>query len=527
MVRDFSTHNLMFFNYLTSPPVMTMIFVIAWNPNIFPGADFNMSLLIWGVLGTFMFLAYAIIYAAFPRSGADYVFQSRVLHPAIGFASTAAAWFIFSLWFIALEGTTFVTYILVPFFDTLAHTGNAAYVALSNNIVSTSTVTVLSYGYIIALGLVVMAGPRVYIKIQNVFMVLTVISTITLFALLATTHQAFVANFNAYMAKGLGSADSYNFILSTARQAGYNLAPPFSLWATVGAIMVAWTFALEWPVFGNLGLGGELKNANLVKTHAMTMLVTYYAVIVTSAIIWNLYIRMVGPDFLNAVALLTWNGSSIFSNLNPLFSTAPTVFIIGAGTNNLPLLGIFAITTSLSIASTSMTIYFLTTRMLFAQSFDRLWPTKLAYVSPRWHSPTYAALVMIICTCIWEYGVEYYPTVVYHYLASTQFQTSFTMMLTMFGALIFRRRLKKIYDTSATARYGKLLILCATVGIVTNLIVIYYLFAVPALGALVPDSITLIVGVFTLLIIYYFIVKAYWKTKGIDLRLAFGEIPPA
>jgi amino acid transporter len=505
-----------------------MLYVFAWNPNIFPGADFNVTLLIWGVLGTFMFLAYAMIYAAFPRSGADYIFQSRVLHPSIGFASTYAAWFIYSLWFIALEGVTFVQFYLIPFFVTLAHaTGNVGYGAIADSLLTPSMMGMLSYAYIIILGLVVMAGPRIYLKIQNVFMILTIIATIALFALLAgTPHEAFVANFNAYMAKDLGTADSYNLVLNTARQAGYDLAPSFNLWSTVGAVMVAWVFAMEWPVYGNLGLGGELKQANLVKTHATTILATYYAVIATLAIIYNLFMRTAGQEFMNAVALLTWNGNAVFSNLPSLFYYAPMGFIIGAGTNNIPLLGVFAIASSLSLASTSMTIFFLTTRMLFAQTFDRLWPTGLAHVSRRTNNPTYITIVMIIVTCIWEYGVLFYPTVLYHYMASTQFQTSFTMMLTMIGALIFRRRLKKIYEQSPTAGYGKPLMLCATIGILANLIVIYYLFAVPGLGALVPDSAALIVGVFIIGIVYYFIVKAYRKAKGLDLGLAFGQIPP-
>jgi hypothetical protein len=55
---------------------------------------------------------------------------------------------------------------------------------------------------------------------------------------------------------------------------------------------------------------------------------------------------------------------------------------------------------------------------------------------------------------------------------------------------------------------------------------VYYLLVVPGLYATIPESEALTIGVFVGGIIYYYIVKVIRRSQGINIELAFHEIPP-
>jgi predicted neutral ceramidase superfamily lipid hydrolase len=120
LVRDISPYQLMFFNFLTAPILNTLMWSLNWNPSMFPGFDFNTGLLIVALLAVPMYLTYSIVYTAFPKTGTDYVLQSRILNPSIGFSATFAAWFFFQFWFISVNGITIVEMFLMPWLFNLA-----------------------------------------------------------------------------------------------------------------------------------------------------------------------------------------------------------------------------------------------------------------------------------------------------------------------------------------------------------------------------------------------------------------------
>jgi amino acid transporter len=494
---------------------------------MFPGGDFNLGVLIFAVLGSFMFIAYAIIYACFPRTGTDYVFQSRVLHPAVGFASTITAWVIYQFWFAALNSSSFPEQFLIPFLVNLGHlTGNAGFVSLGNMFWEPQWLALMTYVVVIITGLFIIVGFRVYLLFQKFMFGAAVIAVaILVFVLATTSHEAFVALFNSFMSSYLGTNDAYSLVLSTARQAGVNLSPSFSWYETIGAAMLPWTFAMTWAVYGNLAMGGETKRAGMVKTHLLTILGPFYVVTILMVVIWNLFINMVGADFWNALVSLAWNGNAVFGKLPSLFAVVPTAFIYTIAINNPILCAVFAIAASLGLVVTGVTILLVPSRMLFAMTFDRLFPAGLASVSSKTNTPTYIAIITTILACIWSYAILSYSAM-YHFLASVQFQISVTMILTMIGAIVFRWKLKETYAASAASKYGKLLIPSAIVGIIVNVIVIYLYGTIASLGALVPDSINLVIGVFVAGLVYYFAVSAYRRHQGLDLRTVFSQIPP-
>ena len=528
LVREFSPFQLILFNFLTAPIVPTLMFSVNWNPNLFPGFDFNTGLLIITLLAIPMYLTYAVVYAAFPKAGTDYVFQSRVLNPGIGFASTFASWVFFQFWFIALEGTSVVEMFLVPWLFSLSQfTGNTAYAGIATALSQPSSLAILSFAAVIAAGLIVMGGLRYYVKIQTFLFVCAVVAFFAMIIMMASTpSSAFVSNLNTQLSTMIGSSDAYNKVISTAQSKSYVLSPPFTLYASIGAMITPWTFALAWTMFGNLGMGGEVKSAGTVKTQMITILGSFFLVVAGLFVLWNLFIGMVGQTFWNAIATLAWNGDPLLTNLPSFFYTQPASYIFLYGTNNIVLGSIWAVGGALTLIATIFTIYTLVTRMVFAHTFDRLFPEKLAYVNERTRTPIYIMVCMIILACAWTYGVLYYSSILYTYLASVEFMISATIILTMIGAIAFPFKMKRYFEQSPAKRYRTALIPLALIGAFVNFLVLYYLWTVPALLAATPQSESLIVGVFVVALIYYFVIKAYRKSKGLDLGLAFKEIPP-
>jgi len=49
---------------------------------------------------------------------------------------------------------------------------------------------------------------------------------------------------------------------------------------------------------------------------------------------------------------------------------------------------------------------------------------------------------------------------------------------------------------------------------------------VPELGVYSTVSILAILGSLVFFFVYYFIVKGYWKSRGIDIDLSFRQLPP-
>ena len=528
LVREISPYQLLIFNFLTAPIVTTLMWSLNWNPNMFPGYDFTTGLVIVALLAIPMYLTYCIVYTAFPKTGTDYVFQSRILNPAIGFSATFAAWIFFQFWYISLNGISIVQMFLVPWLLVVAQaTNNAGYAAMATTLAGSTSLAILSFVTVIVAGLIVMTGIRMYLKVQTILFCFAAAADIALLVLLAsTTTSAFASNLNANLASMIGSSDVYNKIISTAQANGYTLSPTVTLFASIGAMITPWTFALEWLVFGNLGLCGEMKTANQFKTQAVTMLGALALVVVGLGAAWNLFIGMTGQSFWYAAATMAWNADPLFKNLPGLFYSQPASFILLYGTNNLALATVWAVGGAVAIFATNFTIYMLVSRMLFAQTFDRLFPARLAYITEKTRTPVYIMVVMIIAACVWTYAVLNYESTLFGYMASTQFIISFAMILTMIGAIIFPMRMRRHFEQSPASKYRAATLPLALLGIVANLVIMYYLFTVPALAATTPQSEGLMVGIFVVGVIYYYVVSAYRKSTGINIGQAFKEIPP-
>ena len=92
-------------------------------PVIFQGASLVWSIIFATIAAFFMNIVYVLFGATFPVSGGDYVYNSRTLHPIIGFAANVAV-ICAAGGFIAIYGNWAMTIGVAAMFETLGTVTN-------------------------------------------------------------------------------------------------------------------------------------------------------------------------------------------------------------------------------------------------------------------------------------------------------------------------------------------------------------------------------------------------------------------
>jgi amino acid transporter len=157
-------------------------------------------------------------------------------------------------------------------------------------------------------------------------------------------------------------------------------------------------------------------------------------------------------------------------------------------------------------------------RYLFAQSFDRFLPEKVAHVSPKYNSPVVALLIELVGT-IFLIGLAsfYYGTLVALYGAVIASMIYFFFI----GVAAVRYALKN-EKGSAKAVLGT----AGTLMAIVFLYIVYQFLASPAIWGGNPIAYGWVVGSFVGGILIYAISKWYHSKRGIDISLAYKELPP-
>src|SRR6185437_13194721 len=277
LVREASALDAVIFNAVFSAPVgATLAFSTFYALVAFPGDDIVVSLVIAFMVNIPVCIMMSLMAAAMPRTGGDYIWISRILHPSAAVFSNFAA-SISALIGAAFWARSFAVLALGPTLAVLgAVTQNSSLIAAGNAMSGGDTAGKLwTFGLgtllIVILVIAMSMGTKAAFLLQNVCWTIASIGTFLAFAALAIGSNAdFIARFNAFAEPFTHSPNSYQAIQDGANKAGYAFTGGHPLSATIPAVAVIMTFMMWnwWSVY----IAGELKSAGKLRRQLSVMI---------------------------------------------------------------------------------------------------------------------------------------------------------------------------------------------------------------------------------------------------------------
>lgn len=519
LVREGRTRDALFYNVMWSSVALTFAFYWLFV-GFYPGSNALLGVAFAAVLGIPGAFLYAMLTQVMPRTGGDYVFNSRSLHPSVGFAAN----FSYCFWLAVVIGvyTTYIAdYGFGAFGRTMAgFTGSHGWLQFGEwfsthwGLFITGTAVLLLSGAMFALG-----GTKLFFKVQIGCFLLYIVGAILLPVLIGLfqSKAGFIANFNQYGAN-LGTPHAYTNLVDSAHKAGY--APSkFSLELSFRSVSV-WWFIFGF-IFSSTYFAGEIRLQK--RTHLKSMPGAVLVAVIALLILIPTFTHIAGYAFNGQLASATPSAYG-FASGAPAY---PEIMGIASGSAVWGVIMIVGFTAGLLIWLPQTLL--LVSRSMFAWSFDRIMPDKLSYVEPRSRSPLLAIGIMLVLSIG---STAIYSFTTWFSSLSVLLGLSLTLVVTSISGMLLPYRQKAMVAASPYARKIAGMPLFTVVGGLAFLgfaTAIFVLLWDPGSGASIaenPGKIELAAIVYAAGFAIYFISRAIRRTQGIDLELAHRELPP-
>jgi len=507
-------------NGLAPTAMVAALYIVV--PAFFPGADIVTAYWIILPIALCYAISYGILGSCMPRSGGDYIFGSRIVHPVFGLMGS---FMYFNAHFMLLGSLPIFAFryllptpLLVAFPGNPAVQGFVSWIGVNENLAVVATLILVSGALIPIIGIR-------YWKIWNwIMFTLGMVGAATFIGILAfSTHEQFVTGFNNYAAQ---YGTSYQGIIDLAKANGYVLTP-FLLAPTLIAMQYTTLYiTTAWPVY----IGGEAKEGR--RSLAIAIIGSIVLAWVITILSQVLFYRVSPYDFSSALGYLAYQAPTKY----PL-PYAPEMYVLGNMIFPNPITTlIVGFSIFIQTVSWLFNMNVLNSRMIFAWAFDRVFPKWFAQLHPKFHTP---ARALIVVACI---GELYLLLAVYSNILTLMINASLLVNLAFIPAgfscalLPFRR--KDIWEKGPA--WTRTMIGPVPVATITGLVhgvgltvLALSLILSPVEGAFVSGgpisllSVGFVLAIYTGCFVIYYGSRAYHLRKeGIDVAWAFKELPP-
>jgi len=517
LVRELGVKDLVFFN-LENLTFGVGISYVLFFLFLTPGADPVLATFLTGLLFVPLGIIYAMVITAMPRSGSDYVFVSRALHPVFGYILN----FTFCVWLFFWVGA-FVNWIFTagfgPTFSLIGSIeGNPSITALASTVTSNNFVMAAGILLLIVLGVAVTVSKRSLFRILNASVAAGIISVVLIIFTLATnTNADFISRFNTYSAPFAGTADYYHGLISAANIP----VSGFSWTATVSLIPVAaWIFMYY---AAQQTVGGEIKNVR--RTSYLAMILTIVIGISFCVTVIYLAENVMGYRFLQAIAAMSGTSAYTIPIATPYYN-----YLVGVLVTNpilLWIMGLLFIGWDIALV---MLNFVMVPRYLLASSMDRITPGFLANVSDRFHTPYAGIWLVVLCGSImlvlYTSFAGFFAT-----LSAVLGEMIAAYLLFSIAAIVFplRKGTKALFDASPVAWRVAGVPVLSILGCISTVVLlsIGYMFLMNSMYGVnsvysLVGIVLIVIGAVTIFTTSY----TYNKKHGLDIMLGFKQLPP-
>lgn len=517
LVRVATSPRVFMFNIFWTAFGFVLTYVFFWGAITSPGADLSLGALLTTIFVLPQVTLYALFSVIMPRSGGDYHYVGRSLHPSLGFM-VSFAWVVWLSFWAAWGSYAFTSYGLAPIVSTWgAITHNQAIVDLGYSLQTTQTAWIIAIVVLVASLILSVVGTEMYFKLQNGAFILLLLGLAGFIVLMAiNNNSAFITSFNNALNWLTGETNTYQYVLNSAKSLGANLNPEFN-WRSL-LILVPLFYTYMPYCMGSTFMAGEVKDVKKSQLWGGPVATIFLGLF--SALLALLFVRMIGSEFWYAVGHLWWTGE--YNLVVPPYFPS----FVGVLTNNIIVYVLISIGYLIWGAWFVPQNIMLNSRIMLAWSFDRIAPEKLSWVSEKFRTPALNAVLIFILAQIF---LALYCTVPWLTMVSSIFALAIIAAFVGVAGIIFPFRRREIFERSPVAwkiAGIPVLSMIAFLDLLVCLFVGYFYFTEDTLAANAPESLWMIFGVFLIGFILFWIAKLYRKTQGIDVDLAFREVPP-
>jgi amino acid transporter len=533
LVREVSMWDALIMNTLGMNVAVGSVLLLQQAPAIFPGGNLWLAVIIGTVIMAFTLLwVYSEFSAAMPRSGGDYVFVSRALHPFLGWllSWSQGVWLIF-FWIGFNAWFALVSAVPAAFITIGSVTGQSGWITAANDLLAKHTFLgihmqwyVFLFGTVlnVLFALLLIYGGRVYWRVQKWLFLLAGLAILIMVGLLLVRGTSVAASWDSFAAKN-GSL-KYSQVIPAAQAAGFHGAnASFSFTDTL--LLLPWVFFVVGYAQGSAQIGGEVKRASRSQYFAMVGGVLINGLVL--AIIVVLATHAVGSSWLRSVDYLAANDPA---KLGLPGGLPPGInFISALMTHNVLLLALLGIGFVIWALMGTPLSELQATRYMLAWGLDRSGPQALGRVNDRTHTPVTA---IVFCTVTGEVALAALINIPQASLLGALLAQIAAFILVSAAGIAFPYRLREIWEAAGGRRlFGVPAVALAGAGGVICLGALLVLFivnkSISATFAVTSHlSLEFMGGVIAAGVLWYIGALLYNKRRGVNLNLTYKEIPP-
>ena len=512
LVREISGHNaligsLVCFNFAIAAITLVSL------PWLFPGTNLPLAVLISLIPAAFLGGVYVLFGIAMPRSGGDYVFISRTLHPSIGLAANMSA----TAWNLIILG------VYANWVATVGLSGMFASIGLSsgNHTLTNWASSLGGHGWAFGVGTVVilviggvLLNLRGALRVQKILFYAGMLGILVALVVVGlTSHATFVKNLNHYT--------SYQGFMHSAAQAGY--AHPTGGWGSIKQTILSVAFLCLSTLFVMYAVytGGEVRDVRKSIPFAI------FGTVIVGGVVFLLMalvaVRSWGSNFLAAAWTLSGTAHYPFASA-PYFN-----FLASIGNSNVVLVVIMNLAMVCILLASMIFTAIAATRCLFAWSFDRLLPEKVATVNDRTHSPVNATLVCVVAAEVALYFYTYHGGISFIGGATMGWISAFAT--TCLAAVAFPWLRRSLFDSTPEPVRRKVfgvpvIALCGAPAFAMLAVMIYAFLSNKVFGANSATDLWFFLGFWVLGFVMFWVMRAFRIRQGVPFDVAMATLPP-
>jgi amino acid transporter len=518
LVREVSALDAAVMNTLSMNLGIGIALMFIWGPYLLPGGNMLLSVVICSLIVAFSTAyIYAIGSGAFPRSGADYIFTSRILGPLWGFLYSIQ-FIIWGFFWMGFNTWALANFALPQMFTALGVIlGKPELITLGSQFTSIGAVIVISVIFQALFAALAIWGMKPFFQYMKISGAIAILAIAVSALLLLFSGGQFADRWNAVVAQS-GQGLPYDQVISEAAKLGFKPDQPFSITQTLALMpLVFWMvgyFAMSQVV------SGEVKSARSSQYLAMVVVTLLYGAAIF--IITALVIRYIGTTFLGSLGFLYFEHPDVINmTVQPNFN-----YLVSLLTQSAPVIALVGIGYAFWTLNGTPNWLAVVPRYLLSYSFDRMAPEALGEVSDRYHTPVKAiifsavmGLIAVVVLILWAQAS----------LLSVVLAQMWFFIVYSVAAAIFPYKFPQLWKATTSGRKIAgipLITIAAVVSILFTALISYYFLFYAMFGAnsatsLIAVLITVLAGA-----VYYYGYKAFQKSRGVEVDLVFKEIPP-